>query len=270
LKPVGKSYAPPQYYFVVVVDGVKVGDERQSGLLKFKDWVEFELEHSSETALSDFDIKLTYADGSNTAFLSSSNGKLRIDNITPGPIKFELQFANLKFKNNRIKFIEIKSGSSLLLKNDIKQTSSGNSVQLFVLPDIVLQFVTESWDNGIQQKPLQNIKCKITIDSNYYETSTDFDGKIDLDVPDNAISGKILLEFDKFDMVFPLIFSGFNDPDINANAINRLRNLGFFHHKINQELLTIALKGFQAAYDLEITGALDVQTSQKLIESHGI
>jgi len=37
LQPVGKSYAHPQYFFVVVVDGVEIGDKMESGLLKFKD-----------------------------------------------------------------------------------------------------------------------------------------------------------------------------------------------------------------------------------------
>ncbi|MGB7566705.1 MAG: hypothetical protein WBM07_02520, partial [Chitinivibrionales bacterium] len=38
LQPFGKSYVPPQYFFIVVVDGVAIGEKMESGLLKFKDW----------------------------------------------------------------------------------------------------------------------------------------------------------------------------------------------------------------------------------------
>jgi hypothetical protein len=43
LKPVGKKYVNPQYYFVVGVGGVRIGKKRESGILKFKDETKIKL-----------------------------------------------------------------------------------------------------------------------------------------------------------------------------------------------------------------------------------
>jgi hypothetical protein len=43
LKKYGKSYNPPEYFFTVKIGEEEYGEDQESGLLVFKDWIEIEL-----------------------------------------------------------------------------------------------------------------------------------------------------------------------------------------------------------------------------------
>jgi hypothetical protein len=98
LKPVGKSYAPPQYYFVVVVDGVKVGDERQSGLLKFKDDVEFLIVDDLGNIMANKNVVCTLSDGNRHDATTDANGNLQLKNVPPGVLTIEMTGYDLILK----------------------------------------------------------------------------------------------------------------------------------------------------------------------------
>jgi len=86
LQPVGKSYAPPQYFFVVVVDDVEVGVNQESGLLKFKALIEFSLTDDDGNPCSDLKGSLALADGSKIDFTLDKDGKCSKEDIAPGKV----------------------------------------------------------------------------------------------------------------------------------------------------------------------------------------
>jgi hypothetical protein len=91
LQPVGKNYALPQYYFVVVVDGIEIGEKRESGLLKFKDWIEFSLTDDDGNPCSDLKGSLALADGSKIDFTLDKDGKCSKEDIVPGKFIFSFE-----------------------------------------------------------------------------------------------------------------------------------------------------------------------------------
>ena len=94
LDPHGKNYVPPQYYFMVVVDGVKVGENRESGLLVFKDFIEINLGIESGFAVADKTVTVTFADGSIKDEKLDDKGYAKISDTPPGPYTVELKSAD--------------------------------------------------------------------------------------------------------------------------------------------------------------------------------
>jgi hypothetical protein len=90
LQPVGKSYAHPQYFFVVVVDGVEIGDKMESGLLKFKDEKDIELQDESGNILANHDATLTFADGTQKKVKTDDKGLITLSDVPPGSINVEI------------------------------------------------------------------------------------------------------------------------------------------------------------------------------------
>jgi hypothetical protein len=89
LKPVGKSYAHPQYFFIVVLDEIKIGVNRESGLLKFKDWVEIEHLDPDGKPVPNQKYTILLPDGSKKSGTLDANGHARVDDIPPGRIDVE-------------------------------------------------------------------------------------------------------------------------------------------------------------------------------------
>jgi hypothetical protein len=89
MKEYGNAYNPPEYFFMVDVNGGRFGKEQESGLLVFKDWVEIVVDHFGE---SDEDIKYTILlpDGSKRQGMLDNSGVIREKDIPPG--KFEIEF----------------------------------------------------------------------------------------------------------------------------------------------------------------------------------
>jgi hypothetical protein len=90
LQPSGKSYVHPQYFFVVVVDDVKIGDKRESGLMKFNDFVEFILQSEAGEPLPNHDVNLYFADGSHQKAKSDKDGLVSYSNISAGEVTVEI------------------------------------------------------------------------------------------------------------------------------------------------------------------------------------
>jgi hypothetical protein len=90
MKPYKKSYCNPEFFFVVLVDGVRIGEKRESGLMVFKDLIELELQTESGITLPDHAVVLHYADGSTKKMKTDENGCLRIQSGPPGPVTVEI------------------------------------------------------------------------------------------------------------------------------------------------------------------------------------
>jgi len=80
-----KKYVNPEFFFVVVVDGVRMGIKQESGLMKFKDWVEILLVDSKDRPIADHDFTVTFADGTQGSGTTDGFGKATIKNCCAGP-----------------------------------------------------------------------------------------------------------------------------------------------------------------------------------------
>ena len=89
----GKSYNPPEYFFVVEVAGQAFGKKQESGLLLFKDYVEIVLASQNGTRIPDQDYVLYLPDGSQRKGKLDKAGQAMERNIPPGDIRIE--FPNL-------------------------------------------------------------------------------------------------------------------------------------------------------------------------------
>lgn len=90
MKPYKKNYANPQFYFVVVVDGVKIGDKRESGLMKFKDSIELKYSEFDGTPVPKAKYKVTLADNSVLEGKLSAEGIASLESFVVG--KFTVEY----------------------------------------------------------------------------------------------------------------------------------------------------------------------------------
>jgi hypothetical protein len=90
LQPYKKNYYNPDFYFVVVVDGIKTGENQESGLMKFQDWVEIEFLDSDGNAVPDKKYKVVFSNGDEKSGTLDSKGQARIEKVPPG--KIDIQF----------------------------------------------------------------------------------------------------------------------------------------------------------------------------------
>ena len=92
LQKYGKSYKPPEYFFVVIVDNVPVGKKQESGLLLFKDWIEIELKTGKGEPVQE-QYTLILPDGTTRKGKLDKNGKAVEKDIPPG--KCSIEFGKL-------------------------------------------------------------------------------------------------------------------------------------------------------------------------------
>jgi hypothetical protein len=87
LQPYNKSYQQPQYFFVIEIDGNKIGVKQESGLLKFKDSVDFVLKDSDGNVLPDIDCVITGPDNKEVKVKTDKNGAIAAKDIPPGSLQ---------------------------------------------------------------------------------------------------------------------------------------------------------------------------------------
>jgi len=91
MKEYGKSYNPPEYFWVVDVAGKRFGEEQESGLLEFKDWIEIDLRDINGQIVPNEDYTIHLPDGKKRDGTLDSNGYARVEDIPPG--KFTVEFS---------------------------------------------------------------------------------------------------------------------------------------------------------------------------------
>lgn len=87
LKKYGNSYNPPEYFFTITIAGEVYGKEQESGILEFKDWIEFELSNYSGKEK----YILVYPDGTKEEGKFDDDGKAQIKNVKPGKFTIEVE-----------------------------------------------------------------------------------------------------------------------------------------------------------------------------------
>ncbi len=90
----GKHYVPVEFFFIVVVDGVRVGEGQESGKVRFKDWVEIELNDDEGKPYANEKYTVTFADGTKVSGNLDTNGFARVDSHHPGA--FDVEYPDLK------------------------------------------------------------------------------------------------------------------------------------------------------------------------------
>lgn len=92
LEQYGGSYNPPEYFFVIDIHGHRFGEDQESGLLKFKDFIEIEFVDEDGQPLKDAKYTITFADGSTKKGDLDGSGFARIDDAPPGRYTIDITY----------------------------------------------------------------------------------------------------------------------------------------------------------------------------------
>jgi hypothetical protein len=87
LKPYNRNYRAPEFFFVINIDETKIGVKQESGLLLFKDKVDFVLKDSDGQPIPDTDCVITGPDGKEVKAKSDKDGKVLVKDFPPGPMQ---------------------------------------------------------------------------------------------------------------------------------------------------------------------------------------
>lgn len=86
LKKYGKSYNPPEYFFVVVIDGQRIGEKQESGLLEFKDTMRIRMEDAYGNPCKARKFTVRFADGSSRDVQTGDDGVVLVEKVPPGKV----------------------------------------------------------------------------------------------------------------------------------------------------------------------------------------
>ena len=81
-----RGYNPPEYFFKVIIRG----SEAESELLEFKDWIEITVRDETGQPTPQQDYILHVADGQNISGTTDEEGRIRQEDMPPGPWWVEL------------------------------------------------------------------------------------------------------------------------------------------------------------------------------------
>ena len=84
MKKYGKKYNPPEYFFVIDIDGYKLGEKQESGLLEYKAWAGFYYKDNEDKPVPDKKYEIKLADGTKKTGKVDSNGYAKVDDMPPG------------------------------------------------------------------------------------------------------------------------------------------------------------------------------------------
>jgi hypothetical protein len=118
-------------------------------------------------------------------------------------------------------------------------------------------------------EPRANERYVLTLDGQIFDGQTDGDGKIDIFIPPNAQSGKLIVGVGKTQQVFTLDLGQINPVTTPAGQIQRLQNMGYDCGLKKEKGLPLALRSFQVDNNLSDTGEANAATQAKLLEKHG-
>lgn len=91
-KKTGGNYNPPEYFFTVKIGEQKWGDNQESKLLEFKDWIEVELQDEEGNPMANEPFELHLPDGSTEKGTLDEKGFARVESVPPGSV--EVVFTN--------------------------------------------------------------------------------------------------------------------------------------------------------------------------------
>ena len=122
-------------------------------------------------------------------------------------------------------------------------------------------------------KPRAHEPYVLEVDGERFHGQTDGEGRIKHSIPPEASRGKLVVGEGEKKEEFVLSLGHLDPVDTLSGIKARLRNLGFACALDGDELdlgTEQAIKDFQSAYDLEVTGQPDEATRNKLKSAHGV
>jgi N-acetylmuramoyl-L-alanine amidase len=125
------------------------------------------------------------------------------------------------------------------------------------------------------EKPVAGAKCKVTIDAEGTDLTTDGKGKWELNIPLKAQAGAMLIDSNDtpYDGEFFSLHIGELDPvETLTGQQARLDNLGYFpgsSDKDDDPAFLSAVEEFQCEHDLTVDGKIGPKTQAKLKQVHG-
>jgi hypothetical protein len=227
------GYQNPEYFFRVNIGGIS----EDSGLLKFKDWVELEWVYDNETPVENKKLKLITADGSEREETVNDQGKLRLENLSPGPFQ-------------------------ILIDEDDSESESEESTSEEETIKVILK---DHNDN-----PYSNKKYEIKYDSNTISGSTSGDGLIEKQIPAYVQEAELFVWLDDNDNASyctVLRFEEFEPANSPKGIQKKLQNLGYYPGKIDGDLGPMtkdAINNFQKSNNLTVTGEINSEFAEKV------
>ena len=118
--------------------------------------------------------------------------------------------------------------------------------------------------------PRANEPYTLIVNGRSKQGQTDGNGTLTAKIPPDARDGLLLLGDNQEEITIQF---GYVDPIEEISGVKgRLRNLGFYHGAIDDELTpdtTVAVAEFQHSVNLSADGELNDETRQALVEAHG-
>lgn len=82
-----ENYNPPEYFFTVKLAETEFGENQESGLLRFKDFIDLFVKWDDGTPISEGQYRLILPNGEEVSGTLDEDGHLRIDDTDPGPFQ---------------------------------------------------------------------------------------------------------------------------------------------------------------------------------------
>ena len=89
----GGSYNPPEYFFTIKLDDLELGKQQESGILKFKDWIEIRLVDGEDSPVADARYIVHLPDGTEKEGNLDGDGAARVDGVPPG--RYTVEFPDV-------------------------------------------------------------------------------------------------------------------------------------------------------------------------------
>jgi len=160
----GEEYNPPEYFFTVTVRGVKAGQNQESGLLTFRDWIEILLTNGPEEPISDEPYILYLPDGETIEGKTDNDGFVRHEKIPPGKIfvAFPAYFDLVLIEDNQYKTTKTAEyAPSYVSKDNTKspvEETPGATDQMEMKPDINNIYESEEEDMLEDEEEIQEYR----------------------------------------------------------------------------------------------------------------
>jgi N-acetylmuramoyl-L-alanine amidase len=158
----------------------------------------------------------------------------------------------------------------LELREEAKSTDQHHKFQLNT-SKLQLRLVLEDF----YERPISGASCQVTIDGNSQTLTSNADGLVELDIPNDAKGGGVIINSDKtpFQNETIPVKIGYLDPaDTVSGQKARLSNLGYYFGEIDSsedDEFNSAIEEFQCDNDLVVDGICGPATQGKLKQIHG-
>lgn len=228
------GYQWPEYFFRVVC----AGKSADSGLLKFKDWVEIEWKYLNGEPAANKKFKLFLPDGNERSETFDENGKFRLEDAPPGPLRAALEED----------------------EDDSDDNDNNEEEQKIKLA------LKDADNNSYSSK-----KFEIHYGLDTLSGNTTSDGLIEAEIPADVSEAKLLLwlrdDDEKASFSTTILFEQLEPENDTKGIQKRLQHLGFYAGPIDGEagpMTRDAIKNFQKKNNLAVTGVADPDLSEKV------